>query len=77
MHTEDYFWKLFAKHLANEATDPELRELNELLRKYPDADKWAKVIAYWWDEESQEDIVRRGELLFEKIKEKIKAEQEK
>lgn len=73
MRTEDRIWALVAKRLAEEATIAELQELDGLLKKYPGADWQVKIIADWWREDIQEEIAHRGALLFEKIKETIKA----
>lgn len=76
MSTEDHIWSLAANRLADKATEEELRELDALLKKYSDTDPGLKIIADWWHEDSQEDIVRRGAFIFEKIKEKIKANED-
>ncbi len=76
MSTEDYIWALAAKRLANEATEKELQALDKLLKEYSDIDPGLKIIADWWREDSQEEIARRGALIFEKIKEKIKAKED-
>jgi len=73
MRTEDRIWPLVAKRLADETTIEELQELDELLKKYPGTDWQIKIIADWWHENIQEEIASKGALIFEKIKEKIKA----
>lgn len=77
MSTEDHIWALVAKRLANEATEEELQELNKLLNQCADIDKRVKIIADWWHEGNEEDAAQRGSLLFDKIKEKIKARESK
>jgi hypothetical protein len=77
MSTEDHIWALVAKRLANEATLEELQELDELLKKYSDTDGRVKVIADWWRAYIQGEIDRRGAILFEKIKERIRTMQNK
>ena len=73
MSTNDRIWALVAKRVNDEASIKELQELDKFLRKYPGTDWQIKVIADWWREDIQEEIAGRGALMFEKIKEKIKA----
>jgi len=75
MSTKDRIWALVAKRVNDEATIEELQGLDELLKKYSGTDWQIKVIADWWREDIQEEIARRGEMLFEKIKEKIKTKE--
>jgi hypothetical protein len=72
MSTKDRIWALVAKRVNDEASIEELQELDKLLKEYPGTDWQIKVIADWWREDIQEEIVARGVLIFEKIKEKIK-----
>ena len=74
MNTEDHIWELVAKRLANEATEEELQELDQLLKQYSSIDKRVKVMVDWWHQDDPDEIARRGSLLFQKIKERIKAE---
>jgi hypothetical protein len=75
MSIEDHIWTLVAKRLANEATQEELHELDQLLKQYADANKQVKIIADWWYEDNPQEVAHRGLVLFEKIKAKINAEE--
>jgi len=77
MSTNDRIWALVAKRVNDEASIEELQELDKLLKEYPGTDWQIKVIADWWREDIQEEIAARGALIFEKIKEKIKANEDR
>jgi hypothetical protein len=77
MSTKDRIWALVAKRVNDEASIEELQELDKLLKEYPGTDWQVKIIADWWREDIQEEIAARGALLFEKIKEKINAKEER
>ena len=76
MRNEDYVPALVARRLVSEATVPELQELDELLKKISGTDRRIKVIAGWWRGHIQQEMARRGALIFEGIKEKIKARED-
>ena len=76
MSTKDRIWALVAKRVNDESSIQELQELDKLLKEYPGTDWQIKVIADW-REDIQEEIAARGALLFEKIKEKIKANEDR
>jgi NTP pyrophosphatase (non-canonical NTP hydrolase) len=75
MSTADHIWSLVARRLANEITEAELRELDDLLKKHADTDRQVKVIANWWCEDNPEDHSRRAAFIFQKIQEKIKVQE--
>ena len=76
MSTKDRIWILVAKRVNHEAIIKELQELDKLLKEYSGTDWQIKIIADWWRECIQEEIARRGALIFQKIKEKIKAKED-
>lgn len=77
MSTKDRIWALAAKRVNDEASIEELQELDKLLKEYPGTDWQIKVIADWWREDIEEEITRRGALIFEKIKERIRTMENK
>ncbi|HTK20311.1 MAG TPA: hypothetical protein VL442_12375 [Mucilaginibacter sp.] len=76
MRTKDRIWALVAKRLAKEATITELQELNKLLKKSASIDWQIKIIADWWKEDIQEEIAEKETRLFQKIKGKIKVNED-
>jgi hypothetical protein len=75
MNTEDRIWSLVAKCLAYEATAEDLERLDKLLKKSTSIDRQIKIIVDWWQEGTREDTACNNIILFEKIKEKIKAKE--
>lgn len=70
MDPEDEMWKRLADKLADEATEDELRELDQLLRQNPALVDSANRIAAWWQyDEGQE---RYDDRLFEKVLARIR-----
>jgi len=52
---EDFIWNLLAKKLAGEATEPELRELEKLLRENPELHYPVQTIIDLWNSDMQFD----------------------
>ena len=48
MKEQDRIWTLIARKLAGEATEKELEELQELLKKYPEAGYSLQVLSDLW-----------------------------
>ena len=48
MKEQDRIWTLIARKLANEATDEELEQLQELIRKNPEAGFTLQVLIDLW-----------------------------
>lgn len=51
----DLIWSLMAKKLAGEATDDELRELEELLRQHPQLNFSKEILVDFWQSEIKTD----------------------
>ncbi len=58
---EEHFWNLFAKKLTGEATARELRELEQLMRTYPELGYAAESIEDVWALEQQPDVEQAHE----------------
>ena len=70
MDPEDEMWEHLANKLANEATEDELRKLDELLKQNPGMHSRGKQVSEWWqDGQGQE---QNDDRLFEKILKRIK-----
>ncbi|MFB9844171.1 hypothetical protein [Mucilaginibacter ginsenosidivorans] len=69
MDPEDEMWKRLADKLASEATEDELRELDELLRRNPGMRDRANQVFEWW--QTAQGQKQYDERLFEKILERI------
>lgn len=57
MNIDDHILALVAKKLANEASEEELRKLDELLHQHPNIHYRVKLMAEWWlcsDDQSAE-----------------------
>ena len=76
MSTGDHTWMRIAERVVKDATISELQELDDLLKKYLTAAPRIKVIASWWRRFIRKEIDHRGALLFETVKEKIKAKED-
>jgi putative ABC transport system permease protein len=72
MNMEDHIFNLATKKLSDEASEQELRELDNLLQQYPDISHNIKLLFNWWYYDEEQNNVDRSELLFSKIQEKIK-----
>ena len=72
MNMEDHIFNLATKKLSDEASEQELRELDNLLQRYPDISLNIKLLFNWWYYDEEQNNVDRSELLFSKIQEKIK-----
>ena len=72
MNMEDHIFNLETKKLSDEASEQELRELDNLLQQYPDISLNIKLLFNWWYYDEEQNNVDRSELLFSKIQEKIK-----
>jgi len=57
MDSSLYIWKLISKKLAGEATDPELRELEQLTREHPEIEKLLEQATAFWQSEPQANIL--------------------
>ena len=55
MRQKDRIWTLIARRLAGEATDKELEELEELLKKYPEAGYSLQVLLDLWQTKNKKD----------------------
>ncbi|HEY9002763.1 MAG TPA: hypothetical protein VIM89_15515 [Mucilaginibacter sp.] len=73
MNTEDCIWALVAKRVGGEANAEDLEKLDKLLKKRPSISRQIKIIVDWWQEDTEEETTCHNTILFEKIKEKIKA----
>jgi putative ABC transport system permease protein len=72
MDIENHIWNLVTKKLANEATEEDLDELNELLRQNPDIHDTIKPVLKWWYDDQGHETDYNNNALFEKILERIK-----
>ena len=55
MKEKDRIWSLIAKKLAGEASDDELAELEQLLKKYPDATYPMELLTDLWQQQQNVD----------------------
>jgi putative ABC transport system permease protein len=69
---EDHIFNLATKKLSDEASEQDLRELDNLLQQYPDISLKIKQLFNWWYYDEEQNNIDRSELLFSKIQEKIK-----
>lgn len=68
MNPENDIWMHLANKLANEATENEVRELDELLLLKPDILERTSIVFEWW----QSGQVQNDDRIFKKILERIK-----
>ncbi|MBB6130733.1 hypothetical protein HDF22_004878 [Mucilaginibacter lappiensis] len=68
----DYIWTLVSKKLANEASENELIELNNLLTQHPDIRKAVNLFFEWWNLSNREVDLNESRNAFSKIKKKLK-----
>ena len=54
MDVENRIWNLVTEKLANEASEEDLDELNELLRQNPNIHNTMKPLIKWWYDSSRE-----------------------
>jgi putative ABC transport system permease protein len=71
MNTEDHIWNLVTKKLANEASEEELDELNELLKQNPGIHSKVKLISEWWHDDREQKTATNDYLLFQIVLERI------
>jgi putative ABC transport system permease protein len=57
--------------LANEASEEELDELNELLKQNPDIHSKVKTISEWWHDDREQKTATNDYLLFQIVLERI------
>jgi putative ABC transport system permease protein len=69
---EDHIFNLATKKLSDEASEQDLRELDNLLQQYPDISLKIKQLFNWWYYDEEQNNMDRSQLLFSKIQEKIK-----
>lgn len=72
MNMEDHIFNLATKKLSDEASEQDLRELDNLLQQYPDISLKIKQLFNWWYYDEEQNNMDRSQLLFSKIQEKIK-----
>lgn len=73
MHIEDHILALVTKKLANEASEEELHELNELLQQHPDIHDRVKLMTEWWHSDTGQSIEANSYFRFQNIMERIKS----
>src|SRR3569832_654849 len=73
MNIEDHILALVAKKLANGASEEELKELDTLLQQHPDVHNMVKLMAEWWQSDTEESIEANSYFRFQKVMERIKA----
>jgi putative ABC transport system permease protein len=74
MNTEDHIWNLVTKKLANEASEEELDELNELLKQNPDIHSKVKLMMDWWHNDRGREIGSDDYFLFKRVLDRINNE---
>ncbi|HEY8780074.1 MAG TPA: hypothetical protein VIM16_00520 [Mucilaginibacter sp.] len=72
MNLEYRIWKLATKKLAGEASEDELRELNELLEQNPDIYNTIKLVSEWWRTDTEQKDENNSHFLFKKVLARIK-----
>ena len=72
MNIEDHILALVAKKLANEASEEEIKELDELLRQHPDIHYRVKLIAEWWLSNNEQGAETNDYTRFQKILNQIR-----
>jgi len=73
MNIDDHILALVTKKLSGAATEEELRELDELLKQHPDIHRQIKLMDGWWQSNTEQDIEANSYFRFQKIMERIKA----
>jgi len=76
MKEEDRIWRLIAKRLAGEATEKDLRELQELLKAHPDKSYSSQLLIDLWKPVAAEDT-GAAEKAFDNHMQRLAARQEK
>lgn len=76
MTIEDHIWNLATKKLANEASEKELDELDTLLLQHPHMSRGITQLFHWWLYDDEQTVTDKSELLFSRIKQKIKQAEE-
>ena len=76
MTIEDHIWELATKKLANEASEKELDELDTLLLQHPHMSRGITQLFHWWHDDDEQNVTDKSELLFNKVKQKIKQAEE-
>lgn len=76
MKEENRLWQLLSRKLANECSEQELQELNELIQQHPHLQHSIDFIADWW-QKCQEETTKdtEAEKVFQKIMQRNKQEQ--
>jgi hypothetical protein len=72
MNIEDHILALVAKKLASEASEEELRELDELLHQHRDIEYRVKQMAEWWLSNDEQSAETNGYSCFQKILDQIR-----
>jgi putative ABC transport system permease protein len=72
MDIEDHILNLVTKKLANEASEKNLDELNELLQQNPEIHDAVKLIFEWWHNDQEQKTEYNSYSLFKKVLEQIK-----
>ena len=71
MQIDDEIWKLVGKKLMNEASEEDLRKLDDLLKQQPEMQSVLPVIFEWWKINNAADESDNSAQLFNKIKARI------
>lgn len=70
MKEQDRIWTLMARKMAGEATPEELRELEELLQKYPDITYPAELLLNFWEQGQPRDK-GEAEAAYERLRRRL------
>ena len=73
MTIKNHIWNLATKKIASEISEQELLELDNLLEQHPVTGRKIQQLFNWWFYDENQNPIDRGEHIFNKIKEKIKA----
>lgn len=73
MNIEDHILALVIKKLVNDASEEELRELDELLQQHPDIHGRVKLMTEWWHSDAGQNIEANSYFRFQNIMERIKS----
>jgi len=76
MKEQDRIWRLITKKLAGEATEEDVRELQQLLKDHPDKSYPLQLLTDLWKPGEAEDT-READQAFERHMQRLEARQEK
>lgn len=71
MEEETYIWSLITKKLSGEATESELGELEDFLRKQPSWQYSYEMLSTWWPQATAKEMLPEARQSFSRVQETI------